>query len=236
MGRARIRGLHRIRCRRSRPGLCGLPSAERAMKASLKLSLPPVDATKSRMPPYSRSASEPTHMIADGSIRRRKPASIAARSPVRRRSRKRRQRTDTASPTRISRSTGSVPSCSSCVMSSCARACRLSAASIHATRTLASRTHSAIVEVRAIFESVSAEGDDTLQVVQALPGSDVLALVGRPWPPTTSLRQDASSILRAQSCQFFGQFLYACARCGHLQASVDPFSTRSNRTAPPSGA
>jgi hypothetical protein len=112
-------------------------------------------------------------------------------------------------------------------MRSCARVCRLSAASIHATSTLASRTHSAIVEMRAVFESVSTEGDDTLQVVQTLPDRRLPAFVRRPWPPTTQLCQDASSILRTQSCQFFGQLFYTCARCGHLQASVDPFSTRS---------
>jgi len=79
-----------------------------------------------------------------------------------------------------------VPSCSSCVMRSCARVCRLSAASIHATSTLASRTHSAIVEMRAVFESVSTEGDDTLQVVQTLPDRRLPAFVRRPWPPDDS--------------------------------------------------
>jgi hypothetical protein len=94
---------------------------------------------------------------------------------------------------------------------------------------LASRTHSAIVEMRAVFHSVSTQGDDTLQVVQTLPNSGLLAFVRGPWPSTTHLHQDASSILRAQSSQFFGQFFYACAYCGHLQASVDPYSARGNR-------
>ena len=83
--------------------------------------------------------------------------------------------------------------------------------------------------MRAVFHSVSTQGDDTLQVVQTLPNSGLLAFVRGPWPSTTHLHQDASSILRAQSSQFFGQFFYACACCGHLQASVDPFSARSNR-------
>jgi len=67
--------------------------------------------------------------------------------------------------------------------------------------------------MRAVFHSVSTQGDDTLQVVQTLPNSGLLAFV-RDLALDDSLHQDASSILRAQSSQFFGQFFYACACCG----------------------
>jgi hypothetical protein len=44
--------------------------------------------------------------------------------------------------------------------------------------------------MRAVFEGVSTEGDDTLQTVQMLPSSGLVAVGGSPRPSTTDLRQD----------------------------------------------
>jgi len=69
-------------------------------------------------------------------------------------------------------------------------------------KTLASRTHSAIVEVRAVFESVSAEGGRYPPGHADVARRPSSGSRGSPWPSTTHLREDGSSILGTQSCQF----------------------------------